>query len=344
MRDAESVAVIGLFLFAAGSILYLASELFLPVFLALFLSVILYPAVRTMKSVGLPDWLGALVVLAGLIGTGAFALFQLTEPAGYWLDELPAMLRKLEREFWGLRHSIEQASEATEKIKNMADNGSANDAEVVVRGPSMLEQLASYTWLTFAQMAITLGLLYMLLAQGRKTVRALVRRVSDRSRFVAFMNAVQEKFSTYVRSLTAINLAVGLLTGLAMFAIGLPNPAIWGVLAFFLNFLPFVGPFAMIAVLTLAGIASFEAPLQIAAAPAAFAMINAVECYAVTPVVMGRKMTLTPILVFLSMLFWTWCWGMPGAFLAAPIAVFGKLAYDFAAGNKTGGTKSPTGR
>lgn len=344
LREMESLALIGLFLFAAGAILYLASELFLPIFLALFLSVILYPPVRTMKSFGLPDWLGALVVLTGLVGAGGFALFQLSEPAGYWLDELPAMVRELEREFWGFRQSIEQASEATEKLKDMAENGDGESDKVVVQGPSLLQQLASYTWLTLAQVAITLGLLYMLLAQGRKTARSILRRVSNRSKFVGFLNAVQENFSTYVRSLTAINLAVGALTALAMLAIGLPNPAMWGVLAFFLNFLPFVGPFTMLVVLVLAGFATFETWPAILAAPAAFAVINAIECYAVTPVVMGRAMTLSPIFVFLSMLFWTWCWGMPGAFLAAPIAVFAKLAFDFAFTDSEKGTISNPAR
>lgn len=330
MRDVQSYAVIGLFVLAAGSALYVASELFLPIFLALFLCVILYPAVRSISAAGLPDWCGALVVVLGLVGTAGLALFQLSDPAIYWLDELPEIVRKLEREFWGLRQSIEEASQATEKLKDMA--GSSGGGTVVVQGPSFLRQVANYTWLTMAQIVMTLGLLYMLLAQGRRAARSFVRRIENRSAFVAFMGAVQKKFSTYVRALTAINLCVGALTALAMLLLGMPNPVMWGLLAFFLNFLPFVGPLAMLVVLTLAGLASFDTWLAIASVPAAFALINAVECYAVTPVVMGRTMTLNPILIFISMLFWTWCWGMPGAFLAAPIAVFSKLVYDFVIG------------
>lgn len=335
LRDVQSYAVIGLFVLAAGSALYVASELFLPIFLALFLGVILYPAVRTIGATGLPDWCGALVVVLTLVGFAGLSLFQLSDPAMYWLDALPEIVRKLESEFWGLRQSIEEASQATEKLKDMAENGSGGgkeNATVVVEGPSFLRQLANYTWLTMAQIVMTLGLLYMLLAQGRRAARSFVRRIDNRSDFVAFMSAVQEKFSTYVRALTAINLCVGALTALAMLLLGLPNPVMWGLLAFFLNFLPFVGPLAMLVVLTLAGLASFDTWLAIASVPAAFALINAVECYAVTPVVMGRTMTLNPILIFVSMLFWTWCWGMPGAFLAAPIAVFAKLVYDFVLG------------
>lgn len=333
MRDVQSYAVIGLFVLAAGSALYVASELFLPIFLALFLCVILYPAVRTISAVGLPDWCGALVVVGGLVGATGLALFQLSDPAMYWLDELPEIGRKLEREFWGLRQSIEEASEATEKLKDMAgSSNSGGNATVVLEGPSFLRQLANYTWLTMAQTVMTLGLLYMLLAQGRRAARSFVRRIDNRSAFVEFMGAVQDRFSTYVRALTAINLCVGVLTALAMLVLGMPNPAMWGLLAFFLNFLPFVGPLAMLMILTLAGLASFDTWLSIASVPAAFAVINAVECYAVTPVVLGRKMTLSPILIFVSMLFWTWCWGMPGAFLAAPIAVFARLVYDFVIG------------
>ena len=333
MRDVQSYSVIGLFVLATGSALYVASELFLPIFLALFLCIILYPVVRTISAAGVSDWCGALLVVGGLVGATGLALFQLSDPAMYWLDELPEIVRKLEREFWGLRQSIEEASQATEKLKDMAGNGdNGGNAMVVVQGPSFLRQLANYTWLTMAQIVMTLGLLYMLLAQGRRAARSFVRRIDNRSAFVDFMDAVQEKFSTYVQALTAINFCVGVLTALAMLLIGMPNPIMWGLLAFFLNFLPFVGPLAMLAVLTLAGIASFDTWLTIASAPAAFALINAVECYAVTPVVMGRKMTLSPILIFISMLFWTWCWGIPGAFLAAPIAVFAKLVYDFVIG------------
>ena len=333
MRDVQSYAVIGLFVLAAGSALYVASELFLPIFLALFLCVILYPAVRTISAVGVPDWCGALLVVGGLVGATGLALFQLSDPAMYWLDELPEIVRKLEREFWGLRQSIEEASEATEKLKDMAGSGGGGGGDtVVIQGPSFLRQLANYTWLTMAQIVMTLGLLYMLLAQGRRAARSFIRRIDNRSAFVDFMGAVQERFSTYVRALTAINLCVGALTALAMLLLGMPNPVMWGLLAFFLNFLPFVGPLAMLAILTLAGLASFDTWLSVASVPAAFAVINAVECYAVTPVVLGRKMTLSPILIFISMLFWTWCWGMPGAFLAAPIAVFAKLLYDFLIG------------
>jgi predicted PurR-regulated permease PerM len=333
LRDVQSYAVIGLFVLAAGSALYVASELFLPIFLALFLCVILYPAVRTISAVGVPDWCGALLVVGGLVGATGLALFQLSDPAMYWLDELPEIVRKLEREFWGLRQSIEEASEATEKLKDMAGSGGGGGGDtVVIQGPSFLRQLANYTWLTMAQIVMTLGLLYMLLAQGRRAARSFIRRIDNRSAFVDFMGAVQERFSTYVRALTAINLCVGALTALAMLLLGMPNPVMWGLLAFFLNFLPFVGPLAMLAILTLAGLASFDTWLSVASVPAAFAVINAVECYAVTPVVLGRKMTLSPILIFISMLFWTWCWGMPGAFLAAPIAVFAKLVYDFLIG------------
>ena len=168
----------------------------------------------------------------------------------------------------------------------MAGSGGGGGGDtVVIQGPSFLRQLANYTWLTMAQIVMTLGLLYMLLAQGRRAARSFIRRIDNRSAFVDFMGAVQERFSTYVRALTAINLCVGALTALAMLLLGMPNPVMWGLLAFFLNFLPFVGPLAML-----------------------------------------------PILIFISMLFWTWCWGMPGAFLAAPIAVFAKLVYDFLIG------------
>ena len=95
MRDVQSYAVIGLFVLAAGSALYVASELFLPIFLALFLCVILYPAVRTISAVGVPDWCGALLVVGGLVGATGLALFQLSDPAMYWLDELPEIVRIL---------------------------------------------------------------------------------------------------------------------------------------------------------------------------------------------------------------------------------------------------------
>jgi predicted PurR-regulated permease PerM len=122
--------------------------------------------------------------------------------------------------------------------------------------------------------------------------------------------------------------ALGVLVGLAAFWVGLPNPVLWGVLAGALNFIPYFGPITGVAVLLVAGFLTFESPVRALAPSAIYLTLHAVESNLITPMILGRRLTLNPLVIFISLMFWTWLWGIPGALLSIPMLMMLKIFCD----------------
>jgi predicted PurR-regulated permease PerM len=151
---------------------------------------------------------------------------------------------------------------------------------------------------------------------------------SEKQEAVAIVRDVQQNISRFLFTVTLINTAMGLLVALAMLLLGMPNPILWGVVAGVLNFVPYFGPFTVSVVLVLAGLLSFE-PAGRALLPAmVYLAIHATESNLVTPAILGRRLTLSPLVIFVSLMFWTWVWGIAGALLAVPLLMALKIISD----------------
>jgi predicted PurR-regulated permease PerM len=179
--------------------------------------------------------------------------------------------------------------------------------------------------LSFAlAMAATVILLYFLLASEHwmlsRSVEAIPRRRA-RALLVAGVRSAERDIGRFVASLAIVNLGVALATGCVMWWLALPNPVLWGAVAGLLNFIPYLGPVITVALLTLAGMLSFESAGPMLAPALAFLLIHAIESNIVSPWFVGRRLTLSPLAVFLSVMFWGWLWGIAGAMLAVPVLV-----------------------
>jgi predicted PurR-regulated permease PerM len=201
------------------------------------------------------------------------------------------------------------------------DNGQAT---TVVAGPGLADRavggLTAFAITIFA----TLVLLYFLLANGRRTVGRMLVAITDperRDRWGMVIDQIQSEIAAYLLMVTVINVVLGFAVGVAMMALGMPNPILWGVLSVLANFLPYVGPLAMFVVIGVVSLVTFDSWLEISLPLLAITGLTALEGQFLTPSILGRRLTLNPIAVFLSMLFWGWLWGMVGAFLAVPILV-----------------------
>lgn len=310
--------------------LYLAREFLLPVVLALLLALLLSPLVQALRHLRLPDAVSSAIVVLGLIGAVATTAYALSAPAAEWLRQLPQITRELERKVSPLRETVREVDQAAAEVERITQGG--GDPPVVRVQQRGLREAAVAQAQSFAvSTAMVVFLLYFLLAAGERLLRNLMTAMPsfrDKRRTLEITRQLQREISTYLFTFTLINVALAAVTGLALYLVGLPNPMLWGVLAGLLNFVPYLGPAVVIAVLTMVSALTFESPHAILLPPVVFLVITSLEGQLITPMVLGRRLALNPILIFLGLIFWAWLWGVVGALLAVPIMVSVKIVCD----------------
>jgi predicted PurR-regulated permease PerM len=240
-------------------------------------------------------------------------------------------MHELELKLGDLRESVESARKASHQIEQMAAAADDEAQAVVVRGPSLAEQALSQTQVILAQLFVVLVLLFFFLARGRSMLEQLMgtmTNLEDRIHYATIAGTVQKNIAAYLATLTLINTALGLVTAGLMAAFGMPNPGLWGVLAGLLNFIPYLGAAVSLTIIALVSALTFDGLLQIVLPPLSFLAVTAIEGNIVTPMIVGHRLTLNPIAVFLTILFWGWLWGIPGALMAVPILVLMKVVCD----------------
>jgi predicted PurR-regulated permease PerM len=139
---------------------------------------------------------------------------------------------------------------------------------------------------------------------------------------------IERNISGYLATITVMNILVGLANGLAMWALGMPDPLLWGVVAFLLNYIPILGPITGIAMFFFVGLFSSPSLLMACAPPAIYFVVHVIEGETVTPMLLARRFTLNPVLVIVALFFWDWLWGVPGALLAVPLLAITKIVCD----------------
>lgn len=328
-RDPARVALFGIFAIGVLFAIYFGRDVLLPIALAMLLNLLLRPVVRGLYRWGIPDGLGAAAVVAGVTALGVFGVYTLAAPAADWLQRMPRVVNELEFKMGEVRDGIQRAREASRQIEQMAQDADAQ--EVVVRGPSLVQQVMDRTQALIANVVITLVLLYFFLARGRPTLEALIgtmRSIDDRVHYAMVAATVQQHIAAYLATVTIINTALGCATAGAMWLIGLPNAGLWGTVAGVLNFIPFLGPAITAVLIFLVSVLTFDTLSAMLLPPAVFIGLTTLEGNFLTPMIVGRRLSLNPIAVFVSILFWGWMWGMPGALLAVPILAILKILCD----------------
>ena len=329
-----ALAIKGLFVLAVFYTIFFTRSLLLPIVLAILFSFILYPAVRALKRARVPEAAGAAIVvgtLAGLLGLG---LFQFFEPASEWTAKIPRIADQVERKLWGLRKSVEQVSKAAQKVEALTTvdaDTKQRTAQVVSREPSLMSRVLTGTQNALISVVSMLVLLYFLLASGDLLLRKLVHVLPtwpDKRKAVEFAHTIQSAMARYLFTITMINAVLGVASATAMYLLGMPNPMLWGVMVALFNYVPYVGQAVSGVVLTVVAFLTFDDLQHVALVPIVhFAMVT-IEGQFITPVLTGRTLTLNPVMIFLSMLFWGWMWGIVGALVAVPILMSFKIFCD----------------
>jgi predicted PurR-regulated permease PerM len=269
-----------------------------------------------------------MLALLSVVGT---SVALLSAPAASWIDRAPRTLEQAERKLRGVTRSIERLQETAEAVEDVAQGGQQRRRAAETAPAGGLFAKLSGTTVAFAgSLATVVFLSYFLLAMGHRFREKLddILPEGHRKEVTSAVEEMQQQMSRYLAVSTAINAGVGVITWGVMKLIGMPNPALWGVIAGVLNFIPYLGALITLAVILLAGLVSFDTTGQAFLAAGAFFVVNLIEANIVTPLLMGRRLPLNPVAIFGGLLFWGWLWGVTGAILAVPLMACIKVMAD----------------
>ncbi|MGD8174360.1 AI-2E family transporter [Marinimicrobium sp. ARAG 43.8] len=309
-----------------------ASAILIPIALAWLLGALLSPAVRYAQRYHIPPTLSALVLM-GLVVYGMVLLFLLMiGPVEQWLQEIPRILRDFREkmaDFSGPLSSLQAVTEEVRQLYVIGDNDRMTPVEVKVERESTLGTfLLANLPVLLAGTTIVVFLTYFFLASGDRFLRKstqLGANLGSRRRIVRIAYRIRQDISRYLATITVINIGLGLCVALAMRLLGVPNALLWGLMATCFNFAPYVGAVVMVGLLTLVGIATFPNMAQALLVPGVYAMLSIAEGHMITPLVIGRRLAVTPTAVFLSVVVWGWLWGVAGALMAVPLLASFKI-------------------
>ena len=327
----NSIALKGLFIIALFYTLYFARALVLPFILALLLSFLLRPVVRTLKKVNIPELAGAALVLIALLGSAGYGMVRLSRPAAEWVNKAPESLHQIESKVGFLRKPLEGVNHAVEELKRITRLGAEKKPEVEIYPPGIADAVLTGTREVIVKSSVMFILLYFLLASGDLFLRKLIKlfpKLDKKKQIVKITREVEHHTSRYLYTVTIINLFMGASIGIGMYLIGMPNPVLWGVMAGFLVFLPYIGPLIGISVVTIVAFLTFNGIGRVLLAPGIYIALETIQGQIVTPMVLGLRFTLNPVVIFVWLIFWGWMWGILGAMLAFPMLAIFKILCD----------------
>lgn len=331
-RDLSSVTIGGLFLLGTFAFLYFGRVFFLPVVLALILSFLFRPVVKALARLKIPEPLGAgIVLLVALFAIGN-GVTRLTEPATEWIAKVPEGLRKVEDKVRHLVRGAAQLNRAAAQVEAITKApGEERPTRVEIKGPNFADMLLSYTRSFLIGALETIVLLYFFLASGDVFLQKMIRILptfNDKQQAVDIAHELQHNISTFLFTVTIVNACLGVLVGVGVSLVGMSNAILWGVVAALLNYIPYFGPIAGVTILSVAGLLTFDSVPRALLPPLIYISLHGLEANLITPMILGRRLTLNPGVIFLSLMFWTWLWGIPGALLSVPLLMMVKIFCD----------------
>jgi predicted PurR-regulated permease PerM len=332
-RPRAPAAVVVLAVLAVGYTMYLAQDLVLPVLLAMFFALVGNPVIRFLERLYLPRFLAALLVLVvGLAGALMLGK-QLIQPAGEWLREAPRELRRLAPTVREMTRPMQEASEAAADIARAAggETETAQKVEVVTRqqaGP--YAALLTTPIIIISVLAVAILTLFFMV-YGHRIQRSAIAMLPSRQQkkvTVEILQSIEKEVSRYVATISAINAILGAAFAASLYFLldmSLPEVLLWGTMVALLNFAPYVGATIAFVVMLAVGFVKYEETLMALAPAGIFLLLQATEGNFVTPIVLGSRMSLSPLILILALAVFGWMWGILGLLLAVPLLVSFKI-------------------
>jgi len=331
-RPTAQAATIGIFVLLFGAFLYNARVVLLPVTAAFVIGTMLRPIADRAGAYRIPQWASALVLVLLLVGAMNALIILLAAPASDWVAKAPEIGARLKDKLWLLQYPLDVLRRMLDALNPGADHSAPLDlglSSLIQPALSLLTPAIGYVTPAIGQLLIFFATLFFYLSAGLQLRRALPMLFAERGarlRMLRIMHDVESNLATYFTTVGAIYFVEGICVGIACYFIGLSNAAAWGALTFVLSFIPYIGPGVVVLVLFGAGLIQFPTFTHALVAPAVYIGLATLEGTFITPAIIGRRLTLSPLMVFLSLVFWAWLWGPVGAFLATPLLTVGLAA------------------
>ncbi len=310
---------------------YFAKDVILPVVLGFMLTLTIGPAVRWLSYRGVPPALSAAVFVFGILGLIGLGILLLGGSVTNWFDDIPRISFELRNKLRGITESVAAVQDASKQVEDMAKGGEETVNTVVLQQPGLLTSAVSNLVSFATSLVVGLILALFLLSAGNLFYIKIIEsfsRFGDKKRALTIIYEIEKQMSHYIVAITCINATLGITVAIAMYLLDMPYPFVWGIAAFCLNFLPFLGGIMGTLGVAAFAIVHFDNLYYAMLAPIAYQALTALEGQFLTPMLLGARLQLNTVAVFLTVIFWAWLWGIPGALMAVPILVFIKVICD----------------
>ncbi len=342
-RSLRVLVIIALFATA-----YFTRDLILPIMLGFLLALTLSPLSRGLYRMGIPHGVSAVALVSA---AGLIILMIVLGSAGtiaVWSDELPKMGAEIRLKLSTMSEAVEEMRSATEEVENIS-GGSDQVQEVVVKQPGLLDSAFDTATTIGATLIVTLILALFLLSSGELFYKKIVQSfptLTGKKKALSTVYSIERQVSRYLLTITLINCTLGFFLFLYLTALGMPNAYVWGIAAAMLNFLPYLGGFIGTLLVGAFAIVNFDYLGYAMLAPLGYQVLTGIEGQFLTPWLIGKRLSMNTVAVFLTVVFWGWLWGIPGALVAVPFLVVFKVICEnfeplYTVGNFLSGEDSP---
>lgn len=310
------------------------AEFFLPVTAALVIAIALVPMLEWLERRRLPSGLAAFTCVLIFVAAANIAVASIVLPATEWVRLLPERIGRIRETLAPAMRVYKQLEHFIDDIVRQFGPSHASPRTVAVETPnSLLDIVATSAPLAAVQMFFALLVIFFFLAGWTRMRR---RTITGRASFDGAMTTaraiqqVVDATSTYLGTITLVNLTLGLITAFVLWMLDMPTPLMWGGIVAVLNYIPYLGPIASALLLALGGLMTFNEPWYAFLPAVSFIALHLVEANFITPMFVGRRLTINPLLILVSLSFWAWVWGTTGALLAVPLLIIMKTVLDAA--------------
>jgi predicted PurR-regulated permease PerM len=324
-RTAPQVSTIGIFVILFIVALDQARPILLPAASAFVVTMMLGPISAHAQRYRIPTLLTAIMLWLLVIAVFYGVIVLLSAPAVDWIGKAPDVSRLIQEKL----RLLDRPLAALQDLRNALLPSDNNKDGLGFDIMSIAQPAVSIVTPAIGEVFIFFGALFFMLIGRNRLRRVLVAFFDDREarlRTLKIMNDIERNLTSYLSMVAVINFSVGIAAGIIAYLVGLPDPVAWAILGFILNFIPYIGALIMEAALFFVGLVTFPALAHVLIAPLFYAAFATLEGHFITPSIVGRRLTLNPLTVFLSLVFWTWLWGPVGAFLAVPLLIMGLVA------------------
>ena len=314
--------------------LYFARDFFLPIVFAVLLNFLLSPVLRTLARFRIPPPAGAGIVVIVLLGSVAGGVYALAAPAQQLAATAPQTLANANKKLRKLIRPVQNATSQVERAAGtLGDSAGQKPARplVVNESPTISSRIFGTTSRLVAALLEIFILLYFLLAGGDLFLQKFIKvlpTLGDKRKAVDIARATEAAVSAYLSTALMVNVVEGIVVGVLLWLLHVPSPALWGAMVACLEFIPYLGALTAVVVLTLAGLTTFDNVGHALLVPGTFLGVNLIQANLITPMLLGHRLTLNPVAIFVGLAFFFWIWGVPGAFVAVPLLATLKIFCD----------------